>query len=118
MKATLDLLIDEKIAAGVEPREARRRAMIELNRIEPIKEQVRDIRAGMLMDTLLQDVKYAVRHMRRVPGFAAAAILTLAFGIGANTAMFTMLNAIVLKRLPIADAGPAAWRSCRSTPAA
>jgi len=104
LKATLELLIDEKIAAGADPVEARRRAMIELNRIEPIKEQVRDIRAGILIDTLNQDVKYAVRHMRRAPGFAAAAILTLAFGIGANTAMFTMLNAIVLKRLPIAEA--------------
>jgi len=103
LKATLDLLSDEKIAMGVEPLEARRRAMIELNRIEPIKEQVRDIRTGMLVDTLLQDARYALRHMRRAPGFAAAAILTLAFGIGANTAMFTMLNAIVLKRLPIED---------------
>ena len=103
MRATLDLLIDEKIAAGVDAGEARRRSMIELNRIEPIKEQVRDIRAGVVMDTLIQDVKYAWRHMRRAPGFAAAAILTLALGIGANTAMFTMLNAIVLKRLPIAD---------------
>jgi predicted permease len=104
LHATLDLLVDEKVAAGLDPREARRRAMIELNRIEPIKEQVRDVRAGILMDTLLQDLKYAVRHMRRAPGFAMAAVLTLAFGIGANTAIFTMLNAIVLKRLPIADA--------------
>jgi predicted permease len=103
LRATLDLLIDEKVAQGMEPGEARRRAMIELNRIEPIKEQVRDIRAGMVMDTLIQDIKYAWRHMRRAPGFAAAAILTLALGIGANTALFTMLNAIVLKRLPIAD---------------
>ena len=101
MKATLDLLIDEKIAAGLSPQDARRRSLIELGGIEPIKERVRDIRSGMLMDTLLQDVKYAVRQIRRTPGFAAAAILTLAVGIGANTAMFTMLNAIVLKRLPI-----------------
>jgi predicted permease len=103
LKATLDLLIDEKVAAGVEPGEARRRSMIELNRIEPIKEQVRYVRAGMLIDTLFQDLKYAIRHMRRSPAFAVAAILTLAFGIGANTAMFTMLNAIALKRLAIAE---------------
>jgi predicted permease len=103
LQATLGLLIDEKVAAGVEPREARRRSMIELNRIEPIKEQVRDIRTGVRMETVLQDVKYAVRHLRRTPGFAAAAVLTLAFGIGANTAMFSVLNALLIKRLPVAD---------------
>lgn len=103
LKATLELLIDEKIAAGVEHVEARRRALIELNGIEPIKERVRDVRAGVAADTLMQDVKHAWRFMRRAPAFAAAAILTLALGIGANMAMFTMLNAIVLKRLPIAD---------------
>jgi putative ABC transport system permease protein len=103
MQATLDLLIDEKVAGGLDPGEARRRSMIELNRIEPIKDRVRDIRHGILLDTLYQDLKYAVRHMRRSPGFAAAAIITLALGIGANTAMFTMLNALVLKRLPIAE---------------
>jgi putative ABC transport system permease protein len=103
MKATLDLLIDEKVAAGVDLREARRLAMIELNRIEPIKERVRDIRAGIRMETVLQDVKYACRHFRRSPAFAAAAVLTLAFGIGANTAMFSVLNALLFKRLPIVD---------------
>jgi predicted permease len=103
LKATLDLLIDEQIAAGIDPAEARRRSMIELNRIEPIKERVRDIRAGIVMDTLIQDLHYAFRHLRRSPGFAAAAIATLALSIGANTAMFTMLNVIALKRLPIAE---------------
>jgi predicted permease len=103
LQAMLELLVDEKIALGVEPLEARRRAMIELNRIEPIKERVRDIRTGMLMDALIQDLTYAVRHMRRSPGFALAAIVTLALGIGANTAVFTMLNAISLKRLAIAE---------------
>ena len=103
LTATLDLLIDEKIAAGVDPREARRRSLIELRGIEPLKENVRDIRTGILLDTLLQDARHALRHFRRSPGFATAAVLTLAVGIGANTAVFTMLNAIVLKRLPIAD---------------
>ena len=103
MRATLDLLIDEKVATGIDPCEARRRSMIELGGIEPVKERVREGRTGFAIDTLLQDLKYAFRHYRRSPGFAAAAIVTLAFGIGANTAMFTMLNAIALKRLAIAD---------------
>lgn len=103
LRATLDILIDEQVDAGVDPREARRRAMLEIGGVEPVKEGVRDIRMGFLIDTLLQDLNYAMRQIRRSPGFAAAAILTLALGIGANTAVFTMLNAIVLKRLPIAE---------------
>lgn len=103
LRATLELLVVEKIATGLEPREARRRAMIEIGGLEPVKERVREVRAGFLIDTLLQDLRYAARQIRRSPGFAAAAILTLALGIGANTAVFTMLNAIVLKRLPIAE---------------
>jgi hypothetical protein len=101
MRATLDLLIDEKIAAGVDPREARRRAMIELGGIEPVKERVRDVRMGVRLEALAQDAKYAFRHFRRSPGFAASAILTLAIGIGANAAMISIVNALVFKRLPI-----------------
>ena len=103
MKATLDLLIDEKIAAGVEPREARRRSIIELGGIEPVKERVRDVRIGVFIETLLQDFKYAVRHFGRAPGFALSAIVTLAIGIGANAAMVSIVNAIVFKKVAMAD---------------
>ncbi|HWI16576.1 MAG TPA: ADOP family duplicated permease, partial [Vicinamibacterales bacterium] len=103
MKATLDLLIDENVAKGVAPAEARRRAMIELGGIESVKTRVREVRGGARIEALAQDTRYAFRHMRNSPGFAMAAIVTLALGIGANTAMFTMLNAITLKRLPIAE---------------
>ena len=103
MKATLDLLIDEKLAAGVEPREARRRAMIELGGIEPVKERVRDARMGVRIEALFQDFSYAVRHFRRAPGFAIAAVATLALGIGANTAMYSVFDTLAFQRLAIAD---------------
>ena len=102
LAATIDLLTDEKVAAGMEPREARRRAMVEMGGgIEGVKERVREKKVGMGLNTLLQDVGYALRHFRRSPGFAIAGLLTLALGIGVNTAMFTILNALALKRLPI-----------------
>lgn len=103
LRALLEMLVDEKVAAGSDPIEARRLATIELGGIEPVKERVREIRMGIRVETLLQDVRYALRGLRRTPGFASAAILTLAFAIGANTAMFTLLNTLVLKRLAIPD---------------
>ncbi|MFA5907484.1 MAG: ADOP family duplicated permease [Vicinamibacterales bacterium] len=101
--AALGLLIDEKIAAGLPEWEARRAAMIELGGIEPIKERVRDERGGRFIESLSQDVRYGWRHIRRAPGFSAAAILTLAFGIGVNTAMFSVLDTLLIQRLPIPD---------------
>jgi len=103
LQATLELLVDEKIAAGVAPWEARRTALMELGGIEPLKERVRDAWAGRFLDALGRDIKYAWRHIRRAPGFSTAVILTLALGIGANTAIFTMLHSIALTRLPIAE---------------
>ncbi len=101
LRAMVDLLVEEKIARGMQPWEARRAAAIEMGGVELLKEKVRDVKMGVHVDALLQDVKHAFRHFRRSPGFAVAAVLTLALGIGANTAMFSVLNRLAIQRLSV-----------------
>src|SRR5688500_13147166 len=105
LRATVEMLAAEKMRAGSSPEAARRAAPVELGGIEPIKEQVRDVRAGAMLDTLGQDLRYAVRLLRRYPLFALTAVLSLAVGIGANTAVFTIGNSL-LRFSPAAVAEP------------
>jgi predicted permease len=100
----LEMLIAENIRAGMPPHEAQRAARIELGGVEQVKEQVRDSRTGAFLDSLLQDFRFALRQLRRSPGFALTAVLILALGIAANVIVFGVLQALVLRQLDVPHA--------------
>ncbi len=99
----IDMLTEQQVRAGLAPDEARRKALRDFGVVARVKDDVRDAWMSRLFETLAQDVRYGLKNLRRNPGFALVVILTMALGIGANTAIFSVVNGVLLQPLPYRD---------------
>ena len=104
LESNLQLHVDDNIRAGMSPGDARRAALIALGGLAQTKEQYRDRRGLPALESLFRDVRFGIRSLMHAPGFTLAAVVILGLGIGANSTIFTLVNAVVLRPLPFANA--------------
>jgi putative ABC transport system permease protein len=100
LQSSVELLTEEKMKQGLPRATARRRALIELGGVEQVKEEVRAVRPGRLLENFVRDLRFAVRTLAKSPGLTAVVVLTLALGIGVNTAIFGIVNGMLFRPLP------------------
>jgi predicted permease len=114
LAAHLDLAIEENLRQGMPAAEARRKAMIRMGGYEQAKEEQRDARGLPVMESILQDLRYTLRTLRRDAGFTTFAILIIGLGIGASSTVFSVLDALLVRALPFTDPGSLVWIANRT----